>query len=85
MAPTCAGANLSGTPIAGANLSGTLAAGAGPNEFMRPSPSLCFPPPSPHATAAATWLMPATPCYACAACARRVCCDNCEAMGCTVL
>ena len=77
MAPTCAGANLSGT----------LAAGADPNEFMRPSPSLCSPPPAPppHATAAATWLMPATPCYACAACARRVCCDNCEAMGCTVL
>ena len=82
MAPTCAyvsgtvivDTNVSGTVIAGANLSGTLADGANQNEFKQGATCgrrlLCAPPlPSSHATAAATWLMPATPFYACAACA----------------
>ena len=38
MAPTCAGAYVSGTLIAVANLSGTLAAGANPNENSSRAP-----------------------------------------------
>ena len=77
MAPTCAGAYFSGTLVTGANLFGTLVAWPAPARTssssatpspMRPPPSLCSPT---HATAAAaaTWLMLATPFYACAACA----------------
>ena len=36
MAPTCAGAYVSGTVIAGANVSGTVVvASAGPNDFKQ--------------------------------------------------